>query len=132
MLQIYVQVWLHGKRFGENQLTISTIATFVKQKCLVFQGKTSIILNIQRFLQQQPVSQGEGLPVPATPSNWEERKLPILLKTTKNGLLLFEQAELNDLVRNLHLSKDHAELLGSSLQQWNLLVSETKVTIFRK
>ncbi|KAL4710975.1 hypothetical protein ACJJTC_017940 [Scirpophaga incertulas] len=40
---------------------------------------------------------------------------------------LIEQPELNDLVRDLNLSKQHAELLGSRLQQWNLLAKDTKI-----
>lgn len=45
---------------------------------------------------------------------------------------LINQERLNDLVRDLSLSKENAELLGSRLQQWNLLENGTKVSIFRK
>ncbi|GBP67189.1 hypothetical protein EVAR_42068_1 [Eumeta japonica] len=41
---------------------------------------------------------------------------------------LINQAEFNDLVRDLQLSRSKAELLGSRLQQWNLLLPDTKVT----
>ncbi|KAH9637300.1 hypothetical protein HF086_006944 [Spodoptera exigua] len=41
------------------------------------------------------------------------------------------QAELNDLVRDLDLPKNKAELLGSRLQQWNLLESGVNITSFR-
>lgn len=34
-------------------------------------------------------------------------------------------------MRDLNLSKQHAELLASRLQQWNLLAKGTKVTAFR-
>ena len=44
---------------------------------------------------------------------------------------LINQAELNDLIRDLQLSRSKAELLGSRLQQWNLLLPDTKVTFFR-
>lgn len=45
---------------------------------------------------------------------------------------LISQAELNDLVRDLDLPKSKAQLLGSRLQQWNLLEKGTKVSFFRK
>ena len=44
---------------------------------------------------------------------------------------LLNQLELNDLVRDLSLSKEKAELLSSRLQQWNLLQEGTKVSSFR-
>ena len=42
------------------------------------------------------------------------------------------QAKLYDLDRDLGLSKQHAELLGSRLQEWNLLAEDTKISVFRK
>src|SRR5215470_1287932 len=44
---------------------------------------------------------------------------------------LLSQADLNDLVRDLDLSKEKAELLGSRFQQWNLLQSNTRVCVYR-
>ncbi|KAK2578846.1 hypothetical protein KPH14_012201 [Odynerus spinipes] len=44
---------------------------------------------------------------------------------------LINQAELNDLVRDLNLTKDKAELLVSRLQGWNLLSSDVKLSVFR-
>lgn len=41
------------------------------------------------------------------------------------------QEDLNDLVRDLNLNKQRSELLGSRLQQWNLLTKETRITRFR-
>jgi hypothetical protein len=41
------------------------------------------------------------------------------------------QAELNDLVRDLSLAKQQAEVLASRLQGWNLLAPETRVSTFR-
>ena len=44
---------------------------------------------------------------------------------------LITQEDLNDLlVRDLNLSKGKSELLGSRLQQWNLLSPETKVSFY--
>ena len=41
------------------------------------------------------------------------------------------QDELNDLVRNLELSKRREELLGSRLKQWNLLEKNVRISSFR-
>jgi len=41
------------------------------------------------------------------------------------------EGELNDLIRDLELPKNKAELLASRLQQWNLLHHSVKVTTFR-
>ncbi|CAG5048025.1 unnamed protein product [Parnassius apollo] len=45
---------------------------------------------------------------------------------------ILNQSELNDLVRDLELSKSKAQLLGSRLQQWNLLEKGTRISFFRK
>lgn len=42
------------------------------------------------------------------------------------------QEELNDLIRDLDLPKTKAQLLGSRLQQWNLLQKGVKISTFRK
>lgn len=44
---------------------------------------------------------------------------------------LISQGELNDLVRDLGLTKKKAELLGSRLQEWNLLQSDTNISHYR-
>ena len=44
--------------------------------------------------------------------------------------LLINQERLNDLVRDLYLSKENAEVLGSRLQQWNLLEQGTTISSF--
>lgn len=43
----------------------------------------------------------------------------------------FTQVELNDLIRDLELPKESAELLASRLKEKNLLASGTKVTFYR-
>ncbi len=43
----------------------------------------------------------------------------------------FNQAELNDLVKDLSLSKELSELLASRLNEKNLLQHGTKVTFYR-
>jgi hypothetical protein len=44
---------------------------------------------------------------------------------------LINQQELNDLVRDLELSKRKSELLGLRLQEWNLLAEGTTPSLFR-
>ena len=41
------------------------------------------------------------------------------------------QNELNDLVRDLELPKTKSELLGSRLQQWNLLADGLRISKYR-
>jgi hypothetical protein len=43
---------------------------------------------------------------------------------------LLTQGDLNDLVRDLNLSKKQSELLGSRLKEWNLLHINTKSMLF--
>jgi hypothetical protein len=42
------------------------------------------------------------------------------------------QEELNDPIRDLDLMKSKAELLGSRLQQWNLLKENVRISVYRK
>ncbi len=53
------------------------------------------------------------------------------VNTKSTPLHKIEQPELNDLIRYLKLSKVDGELLGSRLQQWNVLHSATKVSLSR-
>jgi len=46
--------------------------------------------------------------------------------------ILFNQNDLNDLIRDLNLPKDSSELLASRLKERNLLLPGTKITIYRK
>jgi len=43
---------------------------------------------------------------------------------------LLPQGDLNDIARDLKLSKNEAELLGSSLKGWNLLRQDTKMCFY--
>jgi len=47
--------------------------------------------------------------------------------SSSNEPTLLTQRYLNDIVRDLNLSKKEAELLGSRLKDWNLLRQDTKV-----
>lgn len=83
-----------------------------------------------------PILHPEGLPIPTSPHSYdldvenedsaEELSQPSTshnpdFKETNDKPHRLIQAELSDLIRDVHLSKDKAELLGSRLQQWNLL-----------
>jgi len=93
----------------------------------------------------RPVAHSDELPVPTTPGvealEAEESDSIGQSSTHSDADPVFEgpssqphlitQPELNDLIRDLGLSKDKSELLGSRLQGWNLLHRETKVTVYR-
>jgi hypothetical protein len=55
---------------------------------------------------------------------------PDFQPSTSNEPHLISRGELNDLVRDLNLSKSQAEFLGSRLQGWNLLQKNTNILIF--
>ena len=97
----------------------------------------------------RPVPHSEELPVPQPPENIhltdeEEEYEPTehdVEDVTHDPTFeasgsssyphLITQGDLNDLVRDLNLSKRQAELLGSRLNGWNLLDKETKVCFYR-
>lgn len=97
----------------------------------------------------RPIPHSDSLPVPTPPENCvfevenedsveqEEPKKPSTShdpdfegKDDKPHRL--SQAELSDLIRDLGLSKEKAEILGSRLQQWNLLESDVRISQYRK
>ena len=95
----------------------------------------------------RPVPHFADLPVPITPQclpelkgessanseNWScdsNDTFQLSQEATKPHLI--SQKYLNDLVRNLNLTKFNSELLASRLQQWNLLAPDTKVTFYRQ
>ena len=51
--------------------------------------------------------------------------------SSSNEPHLLTQGDLNDIVRDLNLSKKQAELLGSRLNGWNLLRQDTKLCFYR-
>ena len=61
----------------------------------------------------------------ATSSDFE------LVAASSNTPVYINQSMLNNLVRDLALPKYKAEILGSRLNQWNLLKQETKISEFR-
>ena len=50
---------------------------------------------------------------------------------TRNLLQLFDQNGLNDFMRDLNLSKNEAEILGSRLKERNLLEKDVKISLYR-
>ena len=51
---------------------------------------------------------------------------------SKNKPIPFSQEALNDLCRNLYLTKDKSELLASRLKESNLLGEGVKITLYKK
>lgn len=95
----------------------------------------------------RPVPHGEELPIPKAPKSFviesseEEPEAcspppstshdPDFLPATPTEPHLITQMELSDLIRDLDLPKNKAELLGSRLQQWNLLASDVRTSFYR-
>ena len=95
----------------------------------------------------RPVLHSADLPVPILPSCLPQLKsessensensscdsddtFHLSQEATKPHLINHE--DLNDLMRDLNLTKSNSELLASRLQQWNLLAPETKATFYRQ
>lgn len=97
----------------------------------------------------RPVPHGDGLPVPIPPKHYvlqSDEDIEVECKEESQCLQQdpdytpestsrmphkISQNELNDLIRDLELPKCKAELLGSRLQQWNLLEETVKVSVYR-
>lgn len=90
----------------------------------------------------QPVPHSEQLPVPAPPTNFsieeDDTGEPTPTKSSDPDYAecgstphIITQGELNDLIRDLDLGKNKSELLGSRLQQWNLLAPDVKISWYR-
>ena len=96
----------------------------------------------------KPVPHSPDLPVPQPPNEKEDSSSVNARESTSTESeeepieldpcfqhesvpLFINQERLNDLVRDLYLSKDKAEILGSWLQQWNLLEPGTTISSFR-
>ena len=96
----------------------------------------------------KPISHSPDLPVPHHPTEKEDsfsvdaceststenEEEPIELDLSfqhESAPLFINQERLNDLLRDLYLSKKKAEIFGSRLQQWNLLEPGTTISSFR-
>ena len=94
----------------------------------------------------RPVSHCSDIPVPSPPSGDVESVLsdePSRSDESKDTEidpsfkdeskpLFINQERLNDFVRDHYLSKENAEILGSRLQQWNLLQEGTTTSSLRQ
>ena len=92
----------------------------------------------------RPIAHSDDIPVPTPPvslpdshstSSDGDSNEDNLYSQPENSQIrhIMLQVELNDLVRDLRLTKGQSELLASRLQEWNLLEDETKVvTFYRK
>lgn len=97
----------------------------------------------------RPVLHDDNLPIPKPPADCtlessddnddDERAVAEEMdtggdpdfQTSESYPHLITQPDLNDLVRDLNLSKLQSELLGSRLQEWNLLAPGTKISVYR-
>jgi hypothetical protein len=100
----------------------------------------------------RPVPHNEALPIPVPPKTYtvepetdmkEFEPQPGLsydtftdddecsADSTHRRPHLLTQLELNDLIRDLELPKSKSQLLGSRLQQWNLLEKGVKISTYR-
>ncbi|GBP89284.1 hypothetical protein EVAR_60426_1 [Eumeta japonica] len=91
---------------------------------------------------QRPIPHSDNLPVPQRPVNMDDvteesvsessDSDPTFEPSTSNKEPHFiTQNDLNDLVRDLDLSKRQAELLASRLHDWNLLEKNTRISVYR-
>ena len=94
----------------------------------------------------RPVPHSDDLPVPTPPvnkdllsSSREDSAASISLEDTEstysetsgNEPHWITKEDLNDLARDLYLSKLQSELLASRLKQWNLVQEDVRITSFR-
>lgn len=91
----------------------------------------------------RPVAHSEDIPVPTRPTHLDDTESDESSSSEDSGDVhdsdfcseitprLLNQEDLDDLVRDLDLPKSSAELLGSRLQERNLLTPGTSVTVYR-
>jgi hypothetical protein len=110
---------------------------------------TVIYPNISSAIR--PVPHTEDLPIPVPPQQYildsdeypikNREKTPQTSTSTDadftadlkfNKFHRITQQELNDLIRDLDLPKSKVELLGSRLQQWNILEDNVGMFVYRK
>ena len=85
---------------------------------------------------ENPIPKFNELFISSDPNSDDDDYFPADLRPNDHSQmdkspLLFDQHNLNDLVRDLSLSKENSELLASRLWENNLLTSNTNITFFR-
>jgi hypothetical protein len=90
----------------------------------------------------RPVPHGPELPVPSPPDNLSDESENSFLQSTTGEMYFephqydrpidrFTQSELNDLIRELQLTKEKSELLRPRLSEKNMLASGVKFSWYR-
>ena len=91
----------------------------------------------------RPIAHNDQLPIPKPPDNEEIEMENDEAKSSSASFdinyapdlnkepHLINQEELNNPVRDLNLSKKYSQLLGSTLQGWNLFLKNTYISIYR-
>jgi hypothetical protein len=90
----------------------------------------------------RPVPHGHDLPVPSPPYNLSGESESSSLQSHTEEMFFephqydrpidkFPQSELNDLIRELKLTKEKSELFGSRLRENNMLASGVKFSWYR-
>lgn len=149
-----LRLWFNGKktsfRFGipmiwREQQNHTTDCYFCSVDVLGFNTKNKKNISYPNLDSAiRPVPHSSEIPVPQPPSSLDdilsesedEDTLPPQGESSSDvsvdeGPQIFSQKELNDLVRDLGLSKESAELLGSRLKNKNLLSSGTSFSWYR-
>ena len=94
------------------------------------------------LLAIRSVPHGPDLPVPNPPDNLSDESESTSLQSATGEMYFephqydraidkFTQSELNDLIRELQLTKEKSELLGSRLREKNMLASGVKFSWYR-
>ena len=91
----------------------------------------------------RPVNYSKEFPVPKPPNQKmlssssvnkrsSDESMQLFDLESKSKPMPFSQKALNDLCRDLYLTKDKSELLASRLKERNVLEEGVKITLYRK
>lgn len=144
--------WLKGKRPMKFAIPViwreprdhTTDCFFCLTDIKGISSKTRHTVKYRNLLSAtRPVPHSMELPVPEPPQNYlnedEDQSMtndnlsedPSFEMSNTDKPHILNKNELNDLVRDLNLSKQQAELLGSRLRGWNLLQHDTTFCTYR-